>query len=361
MPPDAIDFTPLKRVLVTKLRHHGDVLLASPVFAALKHHAPHLEIDALVYDDTALMLQDHPDIAAIHTIGRRWKHEGLTIQLPEERKLTKTLQARQYDVLFHLTEHPRGARLAKLNGLRYSVGPDSFKPRGFARGSPFTHAYRTPRGGNQRHQVEVNLDALRRVGIQPALHLRKLVLVPGAAAEARIASLVGTASFVHLHPTSRWLFKCWPVTQTAQLIDQLVQAGHRAVLSAAPNEMEMQWIAHLMGSLAPATRERVTDLSGQLSLKELAALTACAQVFIGVDSAPMHIAAAMGTPSVALFGPSGENEWGPWQVRAEVVTSSHTCRPCGHDGCGGGKVSECLTTLPVARVWGAVQDMLRTP
>jgi heptosyltransferase-3 len=80
-------------------------------------------------------------------------------------------------------------------------------------------------------------------------------------------------------------------------------------------------------------------------------LTAQARIFVGVDSAPMHIAAAMGTPTLALFGPSGEHEWGPWMVRHRVVVSHvHPCRPCGIDGCGGGKVSECLTTLPVADV-----------
>jgi heptosyltransferase-3 len=73
----------------------------------------------------------------------------------------------------------------------------------------------------------------------------------------------------------------------------------------------------------------------------------------------MHIAAAMGTPVVALFGPSGEVEWRPWAVAHRVVTSvEHPCRPCGNDGCGGGKVSECLTELPVDRVHGALTELL---
>jgi heptosyltransferase-3 len=73
---------------------------------------------------------------------------------------------------------------------------------------------------------------------------------------------------------------------------------------------------------------------------------------------PMHLAAAMGTPTVALFGPSGENEWGPWNVERRVVTTTHTCRPCGYDGCGGGKVSECLTFLPVEAVHAAARELL---
>jgi heptosyltransferase-3 len=72
----------------------------------------------------------------------------------------------------------------------------------------------------------------------------------------------------------------------------------------------------------------------------------------------MHLAAAMGTPTVALFGPSGETEWGPWNVAHRVVTSAHSCRPCGLDGCGGGKVSDCLATLPVDAVYAAAQELL---
>jgi len=101
----------------------------------------------------------------------------------------------------------------------------------------------------------------------------------------------------------------------------------------------------------------VVDLSGKLSLKQLAALTQRARVFVGVDSVPVHIAAAMQTPVVALFGPSGDLEWGPWQVRAQVITLGYSCRPCGLDGCGGGKVSDCLTDISVDQVLTAVRAL----
>jgi heptosyltransferase-3 len=75
----------------------------------------------------------------------------------------------------------------------------------------------------------------------------------------------------------------------------------------------------------------------------------------------MHIAAAMQTPTIAMFGPSGEKHWGPWGVKFRVVSSArpeHSCRPCGNDGCGGSKVSDCLVTLPVKQVHDAVNDLL---
>jgi heptosyltransferase-3 len=128
------------------------------------------------------------------------------------------------------------------------------------------------------------------------------------------------------------------------------------VLTAAPDEREKKMVDAILAMADVG--DRVVNLSGQFSLKELAALTSRAKLFIGVDSAPMHLAAAVGTPCVALFGPSGDKEWGPWMVPSEIVTSDHPCRPCGFDGCGGGKVSECLTTIPADRVLAAVDRLL---
>jgi heptosyltransferase-3 len=89
-------------------------------------------------------------------------------------------------------------------------------------------------------------------------------------------------------------------------------------------------------------------------------VTARARLFVGVDSAPMHIAAAMGTPALALFGPSSEHVWGPWQVPHRIVASAaHPCRPCHLDGCGGGKVSDCLVRLPAQDAIDAFDALLR--
>ncbi len=344
----------VRRALVTKLRHHGDVLLASPVFTALKRAAPEAEIDALVYAETAPMLSGHPAIARLHAIDRQWKKVGIAGQAAAEWALLSELRARRYDLVVHLTEHPRGAWLARLSGAAHAVSLQ--RPGRFWQGS-FSHLYRlVPR----RHTVERNLDALRRIGIAVEEADKALVLVPGAAAEAAIDTLLaarGLAAqhFVHLHPASRWLFKCWPAEKVGDLVDRLAEHGLPVVLTAAPDERERA----LVDAVVAAARSPVVNLAGQLSLKELAALAARARLFVGVDSAPMHIAAAMGTPSVALFGPSGETEWGPWRVASRVIVSSeHACRPCGQDGCAGSKVSDCLTTLSVDRVFAACGELL---
>ena len=207
-------------------------------------------------------------------------------------------------------------------------------------------------------KVEANLDALRRIGLQPGMEERRLQFVPGAAAEASVDALMTAEGltergFVHIHPASRWSFKCWTAERNAALIDRLAVA-HRVVVTAAPERDEMSLIEKILSK----TQAKTVNLAGRLSIKELGALTGRARLFVGVDSMPMHLAAAMRTPALALFGPSGEHEWRPWRVAHRVVTSRHPCRPCGNDGCGGGKISECLTTLEVDEVYAAAQDLL---
>jgi heptosyltransferase-3 len=100
-----INFNELSRVLVIKLRHHGDVLLTSPVIQVLKNHYPHLEVDALVYEDTRDMLSGHPALDNLFTIDRTWKELGVLEQGRYESQLTKSLIRRNYDLVIHLTEH----------------------------------------------------------------------------------------------------------------------------------------------------------------------------------------------------------------------------------------------------------------
>ncbi|MEK7206535.1 MAG: putative lipopolysaccharide heptosyltransferase III [Pseudomonadota bacterium] len=353
---DAVDLNSLHRVLVVKLRHLGDVLLTSPVFTVLKNQAPHLEIDALVYRDTQEMLSGHPAIANLFTVDRAWKKEGWQTQIANEWRLLRSLRARHYDLIVHLTENSRGAVLSLLLGPRYSVSHDYPRKRGRLWRNSFTHLYKLP--PTPRHTVEQHLDALRRIGVYPAAGERGLVLVTGKETEVSVRDLLArhglmSKGFIHIHPTSRWLFKCWETDKYAALIDALQEAGERVVLTAAPADDELQFAARITSRL----KRPVVDLCGKLNLKQLAALTAQARCFMGGDSVPMHIAAAVQTPTVALFGPSNEQLWGPWQVRHRVLTASYSCRPCGIDGCGGGKVSECLGAIEVGQVLDAIRQV----
>lgn len=348
--PDApLDLSRVRRVLVTKLRHHGDVLLASPVLGTLKRHLPEAEIDALVYRETRDMLAGHPALTQLQLVTKSGT-------LRDEWRLLQSLISRRYDLLIHLTSSTRGAWLARILKPAISVAPQH--PGRLYRNS-FTHLYRH---ANARHIVECNLDALRRIGIWPEEADKDLILKPGAEAELSIEAHLSdlgleAGKFILIHPTSRWLFKCWPEAKVARLVSSLTERGHRLVFSSGPDAQEIGMIERIQALLpAPAP-----SLAGRLTLKELAALMARARLFIGMDSAPMHMAAAMGTPVVALFGPSGCNIWGPWRVRARVITSEHSCRPCGLDGCGGSKRSDCLEIIPVEQVLDAALTLLEQP
>ncbi|WP_286236630.1 putative lipopolysaccharide heptosyltransferase III [Neptuniibacter halophilus] len=350
-----IDLSQCRRVLVTKLRHHGDVLLSSPVFQVLKQQYPHLEIDALVYEDTSPMLAGHPAISQLHCIDRQWKKLGAGKHLAEERGLLKQLKARDYDLLIHLTESWRGAWLSRLLKPAYSVVRKYPGRSNRLWKNSFTHHYASP-AGNRRHTVDMHLDALRHIGVQPQSENKKLLLAVAEADVKKVADQWPAAAgkTVLLHPTSRWMFKTWPADKVAAVIRYLQQQGMNIVVTAAPAEKELNMVEEILQSV----EQPVVNLAGKLSLKQLAAAIDRADLFVGVDSVPMHIAAAMQTPAVALFGPSGDNEWGPWMSPNQVIASDISCRPCGQDGCGGSKVSDCLTMIEVERVCAAAMEWL---
>jgi heptosyltransferase-3 len=358
--PDAVPLGELSRVLVIKLAHLGDVLLASPVISVLKRYAPGLEVDALVYSATAPMLSGHPDLSRLFTIDRDWNRLGFLARLGAEARLLRALRERAYDLVVALSDKPRVAWLMRLTGARYGVTHERpTRPALWQRS--FTHFVPRPRG-NSRHTVEAHLDTLRRIGLWPEADERRLTLVPGADAEHRADALLQEhgltrGGFIHIHPASRWQFKCWPAARIAALINLLHARGDKVVLTGAPDANEAPLIEEVVSGLdKPAT-----NLAGQLSLKELAAVIGRARLFVGVDSVPMHIAAAMQTPTVALFGPSGEIEWAPWQVPHRILVSDHPCRPCGVNGCGGSNRSECMEVIPVNRVLAAIDELGASP
>lgn len=343
-----------KRILVSKLRHHGDVLLTSPVFTTLRRRFPDAQIDVVVYAETADMLTLHPAIDNVLVIDRKWKKLGAWGHFKKELGLIRHIRDQRYDLLLHLTESMRGFWFAQLGKIPQGVTfyNDGRKHLFFWR----KKFQKQVRRVHLRHTVESHLDTLRALGIQPTMEERKLVLVAGDAAEQGVKEKLQAAGwqnqpYVVVHPTSRWMFKCWNTNDVAAVMEYLSQQGKTVVLSAAPSKEEMKMVEELRATVTTP----FLDLSGKMSLKELAALIQHAEMLFGVDSVPMHIAAAMQTPVVALFGPTGDKEWGPWMVKSEVVTSHHhPCRPCGQAGCANSHVCDCLVQLPRSQVIEAI-------
>jgi heptosyltransferase-3 len=356
-PPDAIAVGELRRVLVIQLRHHGDVLLTSPVLATLKAAAPQAQVDALVYADTAAMLRGHPALNELHALARGTKL-GLMDRLRGEWRLLMALRSRRYDLLVHLTDHPRGAWLSRVLGPRWSVAFERPGRGGWWRRS-FSHLARQPRG-TPRATVERNLDLLRRLGVHPSIDDKKPRLATDAPTLARAQDKLRLAGwsgqpYAVVHPGSRWMFKAWTVEGNAKVLDHLAARGLALVLTAAPDAQETRFGDEILRG----SRAECIDLRGRLTLEELGAVIRHARFFVGVDSVPMHIAAAVDTPGVALFGPSSDIEWKPWSEAVQVVASrDFPCRPCGIDGCGGSKRSDCLATLPAGQVIAAIDAVL---
>ncbi len=127
-------------------------------------------------------------------------------------------------------------------------------------------------------------------------------------------------------------------------------------MSAGPDAQEIAMVEEIL-SLAPDVP--VLNCAGKLTLKELAALIEMSKALICVDSVPLHIASAAKTPVVVMFGPTSEQNWGPWMhPNAKVVTQKFTCRPCYQDGCGGSKVSDCLFSIPQHAILSALDEVL---
>ncbi len=359
-PPEAAygrypDLSRIKRVLVVKLRHHGDVLLATPVFRALRAALPHAAIDAFINRETLPMLQGNPDVDDFLMLDRTARDRGLVARVGEELRLRRALRGGRYDAVINLTEGDRGRIAGRLAHAAVRVG---FAPRGRAVAG-YTHLVKQPAA--PRHAVERNLDALRRIGVFPAPEARSLRFVVDdadrAAARARLAAAgLEPGRFVHVHPASRWRFKTWPAERVAEVVLALAARGLRCALTAAPDAAERAMTARIVSLSAGA---RPVDLAGELTLKQLGAVMDEAAALLTVDSVPLHMASALQRPVVALFGPSSEQEWGPWNnPRAVVISAGFTCRPCGLDGCGGSKVSDCLVRLPPAQVLEALERLL---
>lgn len=338
------------RILLIQLKHLGDVLLISPVIAALRAAFPRASISALTPVGMEAMLTEHPQLTEVLTVDRRQRSPR---QLWD---FVRGLRRRRFDLVLEFSGGDRGACYTWLTGAGTRVGFDH--PRRALWQRRFAFTLLAPQPPLREHTVMKNLALVRALGIEPGQP--RLEFFWSAPTEQQVREILaqhGLApkNFVVIHPPARWLFKCWTAPGYAQVIDAL-QNDYRlpVVLTAGPAPQEMALIQEILALV----RKRPVNLAGKLDLKALGALIAQARLFLGVDSAPMHLAAAVETPSVVLFGPSGPYNWRPWGQGHIVLTKDLDCQPCGRDGCDGAKLSRCLTEITVAEVLAALERQL---
>ena len=341
------------RALVIKLGHIGDVLVTTPVFTALKETWPSLKITALVNLGTETMLQNSPYVDEIIALERN--HAGRLAELKYQLDLLRRLRSARFDLSLELSGGDRGAFLSFIAGAGRRVGFAPKKPHVRARAFQVL----ADATGTQNHVVETFLRQVRALDIEPKDTGLKLYPDPESRGKAAILLKqhgLEAKRFALLHPTSRWMFKCWTPEGNAALMRRLGQLGLPVVLTAAPEAKEREFVDQVLRQDLGSAK--VVNLAGQVDLPLLAALIEQARAFLGVDSAPMHMAAALGTPVLVLFGPSGEKMWGPWQVPARVLSGDCDERPCGRDGCDGSKISRCLVELPPEKAVAALDQLL---
>lgn len=304
------------RILLIKLRHHGDMLLTTPVIHSLRQRWPNARIDVLLYEETRDMLAAHPDINKIYGIDRKWKQLGTLGHLQKEWQLLSSLRAQHYHLVVNLADQWRSAVVTRFTGAPVRLGFAFNKRRNaFWR---FCHNQLAPvTGHNGMHTVEQNVSILAPLGIPPDTRVTMCYSPQDRQVVASKLEEKGVrGSYIVVQPTSRWFFKCWDEGKMAQLLTALQQDGHTLVLTSGPDKKELAMVDTI---LAASPKERVVSLAGQLTLPQLAATIDHAALFIGVDSVPMHMAAALQTPCIALFGPSKLTFWRPWQVNGEVI------------------------------------------
>ena len=348
-----------KRYLVIKLRHHGDVLLITPVVHALKQREPDCEVDVLIYQETRDMVAAYADIHTIHCIDRQWKKEGKRAQIKHEWALLQAVRQRRYDAVVCLADQWRGALLTKASGAKIRIGVD-FPYRA---GRLWQHCFTdlVPALSMERHTVEQNLIALEPLGI--ALNKdTPTTMAYRPADQAHVEHLLREQGwqgedYVVMHPGSRWFFKCWDDDKTAAIAQRLLDHNMTVVLSAAPGKRELQMLQTLQAALQARTG-RLLVLAGVMNLRELGALIDGAALFVGVDSVPMHMAAALQTPAVALFGPSWLSRWHPWSDTATVVYAGDYGDLPHPDSIDVNTQTRYLSAIPVEAVWQAIQTHL---
>jgi heptosyltransferase III len=358
------------KILIMKFRNIGDVALVTPLLENIKNHYEGAMIDLAINKECAPLLATHSGINKIITYDRKeLKSKSLFSRLAGELAFAYKIRKERYDIVINTTGGERGAWLAYISKAPTRVGIVPKKGI-FAKIETYTHTFAPTL---YRHIVDINLDSLRTLGLK--IKTKNVWLEAGEDANAKVNAILKQnkiESFVHIHPVSRWLFKCTSDELIAKIIDYIeLEKGIRVVVTASNDAKE----ADKLFAILSFCKSKPLTLVGALTLEEMIALSAKAKIFIGVDSAPMHIAASQNIPVIALFGPSGVFNWGAWDNDVYECTytarngtqkmGKHTmiqldlnCIPCGSDGCEGTKISDCLMTIPFENVKIEIDEKL---
>jgi predicted lipopolysaccharide heptosyltransferase III len=339
------DWSEVRKVLLVRLRSIGDTVLATPSLFALKRFLPNAQVDILVEDWVAPLLNNHPYVDNVVVLDRG----GLMTRA----RVARELRAANYDVVYNLHGGTTATFLTRATGARHRVG---FKSYQYSQ----LHNHQAPSPlliwqQQKTHSVEQQLALLGWTGVPVTDRPRTTLGIDEAATETINRLLaeekLDDQKLALIHPAAAFATKQWATEHFARVTEWLAERGVTSVAVAAPNERP------ILEKLKSEASARVVMLD--LSLPEVTALAARSKLFVGNDSGIAHIAAAVGAPAVVIFGSSNRVHWSPWNTApAEVVFEEMPCQPCPGYSCERFDQPECILRVPVTRVLSAIERVL---
>ena len=326
-----------KNILLIKPSSLGDIVQALPIAAALRRAFPGASLTWLVKRQWADVLQDNPHLDRVLPLEfsiAGWPAAVQAVRRPH------------FDLVVDLQGLFRSAFLGWLSGAPVRIGFANGRE-----GSPWFYTRRVSVPDAKLHAVDRYLLVAHTLGA--AIHGPDSLQFPlphDVDAEARINRLLSSeggspgASLVALNPGARWATKQWAPNAFAAVADRLQDQGFRIVVMAdRADDAPGNGVVHAM-------RTRPINLMGKTSIKELIALLRRVRLLITNDSGPMHLAAALGIPVLALFGPTDPVRTGPYAPGHVVLRSDIPCSPCLSRRCNNPTRLECLTTITPTQV-----------
>lgn len=325
------------RILILKPSSLGDVIQALPVLRLLKKHLPASDIFWWIDSALAPLLEGDPDLAGLILFERkRWAHPGYW---PEMVRSIRHLRAQHFDLVIDLQCLARSAAFAWLADGRRLIGLDEVREgaRGF-------YDVVVRRASFHTHAVDWYLAVLQQLGApvhDDFVWLPERSVVAAAVRSKWPGAGPGEGRWIALQPGARWDNKRWPAEHFATLI-RLIARENPAVRFAILGGPADLGIGE---SIARAAPERCLNLCGRTSLPEMVEWVRRCDLMVTNDTGPMHVAAALGKPLVALFGPTEPDRTGPYRRPDDVLQLELPCSPCLSDRCSYARPNECLKMI----------------
>ena len=344
----------ISKILIIQLGDIGDVVWATPTFRAVKETHPQASVSVLLREGLGSLVEEDPHIHKIFEV------QGYSGTLLEKTKrhigFIRSLREERFDLAFDLRLDDRGAFMAFLTGAPSRIS--LVDHTAIWRNRLFTHLVDPPPATQRRYgAAEQSLQIVREFGVETGDTTPKLWVRDETAERVRhLLDREGVSAagrWVSINPFSRWPYKEWDDGKWIRIIDWLWKEHKLATVIVGSSE-EMERAAYIRDHSCG----QVFNLAGKTTLGELAGLLSASRVHIGVDSAAPNIAAAVGSPTITIYGPSDWLDWAPQGAQHIVVTPDRDCAPCHQKGCDGSGTSKCLEELTVEKVQGVVRAFL---